>query len=75
MTKPVSETRRRDKKLVVNATCQFPLIRVAPEYEIATTTADTDSASTVENVWVVLEGRKARSKEFVLENKKKKFLR
>ncbi|XP_075875519.1 lipoxygenase homology domain-containing protein 1 [Nelusetta ayraudi] len=44
------------------------------KYEIATTTADTDCASTVENVWVVLEGRKARSKEFVLENKKKKFL-
>uniref|UniRef100_A0A3Q1F1I1 Lipoxygenase homology PLAT domains 1b n=1 Tax=Acanthochromis polyacanthus TaxID=80966 RepID=A0A3Q1F1I1_9TELE len=44
------------------------------EYEIATTTANTDDASTVENAWIVLEGRKARSKEFVLENKKKKFL-
>uniref|UniRef100_A0A3Q3WIH2 PLAT domain-containing protein n=1 Tax=Mola mola TaxID=94237 RepID=A0A3Q3WIH2_MOLML len=43
-------------------------------YEIATTTANTDDASTTENVWIVLEGRKARSKEFVLENKKKKFL-
>ena len=46
----------------------------ATEYEIATTTANTDDASTTENVWIVLEGRKARSKEFVLENKKKKFL-
>uniref|UniRef100_A0A3Q0R7C3 Lipoxygenase homology PLAT domains 1 n=1 Tax=Amphilophus citrinellus TaxID=61819 RepID=A0A3Q0R7C3_AMPCI len=44
------------------------------EYEIATTTANTDDASTTENVWIVLEGRKARSKEFVMENKKKKFL-
>lgn len=45
------------------------------EYEIATITANTDNASTSENAWIVLEGRKARSKEFVLENKKKKFLR
>ncbi len=47
---------------------------LATEYEIATTTANTDDASTSENAWIVLEGRKARSKEFVLENKKKKFL-
>ncbi|XP_047448234.1 lipoxygenase homology domain-containing protein 1 [Mugil cephalus] len=44
------------------------------KYEIATTTANGDDASTAENAWIVLEGRKARSKEFVLENKKKKFL-
>ncbi|KAM4746369.1 lipoxygenase homology domain-containing protein 1 [Anableps anableps] len=44
------------------------------KYEIVTTTANTDDASTSENAWIVLEGRKARSKEFVLENKKKKFL-
>uniref|UniRef100_A0A672Z678 Lipoxygenase homology domains 1b n=1 Tax=Sphaeramia orbicularis TaxID=375764 RepID=A0A672Z678_9TELE len=44
------------------------------KYEIATTTANTDKASTTENAWIVLEGRKARSKELVLENKKKKFL-
>uniref|UniRef100_A0A3B3CLJ0 Lipoxygenase homology PLAT domains 1b n=1 Tax=Oryzias melastigma TaxID=30732 RepID=A0A3B3CLJ0_ORYME len=44
------------------------------EYEIATTTANTSDASTTENAWILLEGRKARSKEFVLENKKKKFL-
>ncbi|XP_058493118.1 lipoxygenase homology domain-containing protein 1 [Solea solea] len=42
------------------------------KYEIATNTGD---VSTTENAWIVLEGRKARSKEFVLENKKKKFLR
>ncbi|KAL0979113.1 hypothetical protein UPYG_G00180880 [Umbra pygmaea] len=46
------------------------------KYEIATTTADTDDADTKENVWIVLEGKKGRSKEFVLENtsKKKRFL-
>uniref|UniRef100_A0A3B5LKV5 Lipoxygenase homology domains 1b n=1 Tax=Xiphophorus couchianus TaxID=32473 RepID=A0A3B5LKV5_9TELE len=44
------------------------------KYEIATITANTGNASTSENAWIVLEGRKARSKEFVLENKKKKFL-
>lgn len=47
---------------------------ILTEYEIAITTANTDDASTTENAWIVLEGRKARSKEFVLENKKKKFL-
>lgn len=58
--------------------CQFhvtiPLLYVT-EYEIATTTGHAEDASTTENVWIILEGRKARSKEFVLENKKKKFLR
>ncbi|XP_061881566.1 lipoxygenase homology domain-containing protein 1-like isoform X1 [Entelurus aequoreus] len=43
------------------------------KYELAVTTANTEDASTNENVWIVLEGRKARSKEFVLENKKNKF--
>ncbi|XP_031425771.2 lipoxygenase homology domain-containing protein 1 [Clupea harengus] len=45
------------------------------KYEIATTTASTDDADTKENVWIVLEGRKGRSKELMMENKKKKFLR
>ena len=54
---------------------QYLSLFIATEYEIATTTATTDDASTTENAWIVLEGRKARSKEFVLENKKKKFLR
>ncbi|KAG7245909.1 hypothetical protein CRUP_024799 [Coryphaenoides rupestris] len=45
----------------------------SPEYEIATTTANTDKADTSDNAWIVLEGKKARSKEFVMENKKKKF--
>lgn len=47
------------------------------EYEITTITADTDDAETKENTWIVLEGKKERSKEFLMENssKKKKFLR
>ncbi|KAM7392648.1 hypothetical protein PAMA_007662 [Pampus argenteus] len=45
------------------------------KYEICITTGDT--AETKENGWIVLEGRKGRSKEFVMENssKKKRFLR
>uniref|UniRef100_A0A8C3ALE5 Lipoxygenase homology PLAT domains 1 n=1 Tax=Cyclopterus lumpus TaxID=8103 RepID=A0A8C3ALE5_CYCLU len=44
------------------------------KYEICITTGDTE---TKENAWIVLEGRKGRSKEFVMENssKKKRFLR
>ncbi|XP_062333408.1 lipoxygenase homology domain-containing protein 1-like [Osmerus eperlanus] len=47
------------------------------KYEIVTTTADMDEAETKENVWIALEGKKGRSKEFVMENtsKKKRFLR
>uniref|UniRef100_A0A671XMC4 Lipoxygenase homology PLAT domains 1 n=1 Tax=Sparus aurata TaxID=8175 RepID=A0A671XMC4_SPAAU len=47
------------------------------KYEICVTTGDTDEAETKENAWIVLEGRKGRSKEFVMENssKKKRFLR
>ncbi|XP_067839158.1 lipoxygenase homology domain-containing protein 1-like [Heptranchias perlo] len=46
-------------------------------YEILTVTSDRDDAETKENVWVMFEGKKGRSKEFTLENssKKKKFLR
>ncbi|XP_054613031.1 lipoxygenase homology domain-containing protein 1-like isoform X2 [Dunckerocampus dactyliophorus] len=47
------------------------------KYEICVTTGDTDEAETKENAWIVLEGRKGRSKEFLMENssKKKRFLR
>ncbi|XP_016306772.1 lipoxygenase homology domain-containing protein 1-like [Sinocyclocheilus anshuiensis] len=47
------------------------------KYEILVTTADMDDAETKENAWTVLEGKKGRSKEFVMENstKKKRFLR
>uniref|UniRef100_A0A665W322 Lipoxygenase homology domains 1a n=1 Tax=Echeneis naucrates TaxID=173247 RepID=A0A665W322_ECHNA len=47
------------------------------KYEICVTTADMAEAETKENAWIVLEGKKGRSKEFVMENssKKKRFLR
>ncbi|XP_061887966.1 lipoxygenase homology domain-containing protein 1-like [Entelurus aequoreus] len=47
------------------------------KYEICVTTGDTDDAETKESAWIVLEGRKGRSKEFLMENssKKKRFLR
>uniref|UniRef100_A0A8C2K356 Lipoxygenase homology domains 1a n=1 Tax=Cyprinus carpio TaxID=7962 RepID=A0A8C2K356_CYPCA len=47
------------------------------KYEILVTTADTDDAETKENTCIVLEGKKGRSKEFMMENstKKKRFLR
>ncbi|XP_066499349.1 lipoxygenase homology domain-containing protein 1 [Hoplias malabaricus] len=47
------------------------------KYEIDITTANTEDAETKENVWIVLEGKRARSKEFMMENssKKKRFLR
>uniref|UniRef100_A0A3Q1FQV9 Lipoxygenase homology PLAT domains 1a n=1 Tax=Acanthochromis polyacanthus TaxID=80966 RepID=A0A3Q1FQV9_9TELE len=45
-------------------------------YEICVTTGDMAEAETKENAWIVLEGKKGRSKEFVMENssKKKRFL-
>ncbi|XP_030598877.1 lipoxygenase homology domain-containing protein 1 [Archocentrus centrarchus] len=45
------------------------------KYEICITTGDT--AETKENACIILEGKKGRSKEFVMENssKKKRFLR
>ncbi|XP_035377622.1 lipoxygenase homology domain-containing protein 1-like [Electrophorus electricus] len=47
------------------------------KYEILATTADTEDAETKENAWIILEGKKGRSREFVMENstKKKRFLR
>lgn len=56
-----------------SANCVHVLI--LEEYEICVKTGDT--AETKENVWIVLEGKKGRSKEFIMENssKKKRFLR
>uniref|UniRef100_A0A3Q3IQT0 PLAT domain-containing protein n=1 Tax=Monopterus albus TaxID=43700 RepID=A0A3Q3IQT0_MONAL len=47
------------------------------KYEICITTGDTAEAETKENAWIILEGKKGRSKEFVMENssKKRRFLR
>uniref|UniRef100_A0A4W3HXD2 Lipoxygenase homology PLAT domains 1 n=1 Tax=Callorhinchus milii TaxID=7868 RepID=A0A4W3HXD2_CALMI len=41
-------------------------------YEIRTKTSDRDDAESKENVWMVLEGKKGRSKEFMLENSTKR---
>lgn len=53
------------------------IITFLSEYEIDITTANSEDAETKENVWLVLEGKRARSKEFMMENssKKKRFLR
>ncbi|KAK2819320.1 hypothetical protein Q5P01_024881 [Channa striata] len=47
------------------------------KYEICIATGDMAESETKENAWIVLEGKKGRSKEFVMENssKKKRFLR
>ncbi|XP_048360273.1 lipoxygenase homology domain-containing protein 1 [Sphaerodactylus townsendi] len=46
-------------------------------YNVLTITSDLEDAETKENVWIILEGKKGRSKEFLLENstKKRRFLR
>lgn len=47
------------------------------EYEVCVTTGDANDADTKENAWIVLEGKKGQSKQFVMENssKKKRFSR
>lgn len=59
--------------LVCLVQMDLQLWSLSTEYEISVTTGETE---TKENVWIVLEGKKARSKEFVMENssKKKRFL-
>ncbi|XP_041436582.1 lipoxygenase homology domain-containing protein 1 [Xenopus laevis] len=46
-------------------------------YEIVTVTSNRDDAETKDNIWIILEGKKGRSKEFTLENssKKRRFAR
>ncbi|XP_051659728.1 lipoxygenase homology domain-containing protein 1 [Manacus candei] len=41
-------------------------------YEIVTVTSDREDADTKENVWIILEGKMGRSKEFLMENSSKK---
>uniref|UniRef100_A0A8D0FQV7 Lipoxygenase homology domains 1 n=1 Tax=Strix occidentalis caurina TaxID=311401 RepID=A0A8D0FQV7_STROC len=41
-------------------------------YEIATVTSDREDAETTENIWIILEGKLGRSKEFLMENSSKK---
>ncbi|XP_063036774.1 lipoxygenase homology domain-containing protein 1 [Melospiza melodia melodia] len=41
-------------------------------YEILTVTSDREDADTKENIWIILEGKMGRSKEFLMENSSKK---
>ncbi|NWI83337.1 LOXH1 protein, partial [Dryoscopus gambensis] len=41
-------------------------------YEIVTVTSDREDADTKENIWIILEGKMGRSKEFLMENSSKK---
>uniref|UniRef100_A0A8U8BKQ1 Uncharacterized protein n=1 Tax=Geospiza parvula TaxID=87175 RepID=A0A8U8BKQ1_GEOPR len=41
-------------------------------YEIVTVTSDREDADTTENIWIILEGKMGRSKEFLMENSSKK---
>ncbi|XP_032531612.1 lipoxygenase homology domain-containing protein 1 [Chiroxiphia lanceolata] len=41
-------------------------------YEIVTVTRDREDADTKENIWIILEGKMGRSKEFLMENSSKK---
>uniref|UniRef100_A0A8C6YX29 Lipoxygenase homology PLAT domains 1 n=1 Tax=Nothoprocta perdicaria TaxID=30464 RepID=A0A8C6YX29_NOTPE len=41
-------------------------------YEIVTVTSDREDAETKENIWIILEGKMGRSKEFLMENSSKK---
>ncbi|KAM6301572.1 lipoxygenase homology domain-containing protein 1 [Podargus strigoides] len=41
-------------------------------YEIVTVTSDREDAETKENIWIILEGKLSRSKEFLMENSSKK---
>ncbi|XP_064032385.1 lipoxygenase homology domain-containing protein 1 [Pogoniulus pusillus] len=41
-------------------------------YEIVTVTSNREDAETKENIWIILEGKLGRSKEFLMENSSKK---
>ncbi|XP_010119318.1 PREDICTED: lipoxygenase homology domain-containing protein 1 [Chlamydotis macqueenii] len=41
-------------------------------YEVVTVTSDREDAETKENIWIILEGKLGRSKEFLMENSSKK---
>ncbi|XP_054033763.1 lipoxygenase homology domain-containing protein 1 [Dryobates pubescens] len=41
-------------------------------YEIVTVTSDREDAETKESIWIILEGKLGRSKEFLMENSSKK---
>ncbi|KAM4708199.1 lipoxygenase homology domain-containing protein 1 [Discoglossus pictus] len=67
-----------DKQIIRELACannDILDLKERTSYEIVTVTSDRDDAETKDNIWIVLEGKKGRSKEFLLENssKKKRF--
>ncbi|XP_073475133.1 lipoxygenase homology domain-containing protein 1 [Aquarana catesbeiana] len=71
---------RDDKQIIRELACannDILDLKERTSYEIVTVTSDRDDAESKENIWIVLEGKKGRSKEFLLENnsKKRRFAR
>ncbi|XP_040192273.1 lipoxygenase homology domain-containing protein 1 [Rana temporaria] len=71
---------REDKQIIRELACannDILDLKERTSYEIVTVTSDRNDAESKENVWIVLEGKKGRSKEFLLENnsKKRRFAR
>ncbi|XP_075441794.1 lipoxygenase homology domain-containing protein 1 isoform X2 [Ascaphus truei] len=64
-----------DKQIIRELACannDILDLKERTSYEIVTVTSDRDDAETKENIWIVLEGKKGRSKELLLENSSKK---
>ncbi|KAG8456825.1 hypothetical protein GDO86_002563 [Hymenochirus boettgeri] len=67
-----------DKQIIRELSCSNNDIMDLKEktsYEITTVTSDRVDAETKENIWIILEGKRGRSKEMLMENssKKKRF--
>ncbi|XP_056399217.1 lipoxygenase homology domain-containing protein 1 isoform X2 [Hyla sarda] len=64
-----------DKQIIRELACannDILDLKERTSYEIVTVTSDREDAETKENVWIILEGKKGRSKELMLENTSKK---
>ncbi|KAM3939741.1 lipoxygenase homology domain-containing protein 1 [Leptodactylus fuscus] len=64
-----------DKQIIRELACannDILDLKERTSYEILTVTSDREDAETKENVWIILEGKKGRSKEMMMENSSKK---
>ncbi|CAJ0958666.1 unnamed protein product [Ranitomeya imitator] len=64
-----------DKQIIRELACannDILDLKERTSYEITTVTSDREDAETKDNVWIILEGKKGRSKEMMLENTSKK---
>ncbi|XP_071988971.1 lipoxygenase homology domain-containing protein 1 isoform X1 [Engystomops pustulosus] len=64
-----------DKQIIRELACannDILDLKERTSYEIVTVTSDREDAETKENVWIILEGKKGRSKELMMENSSKK---